>query len=56
MKFEIKICKNCNIFTLEDKCKLCKDKTSSPKPPRYSPVDKYGEYRRKYKKLLEENG
>lgn len=53
MKLEIKLCTHCKIFTLKDACPSCNKKTLSPKPAKYSPDDKYGEYRRKYKKLLE---
>jgi len=34
----------------------CKEKTISLKPPKYSPEDKYAEYRRKAKEMvLKEN-
>jgi H/ACA ribonucleoprotein complex subunit 3 len=44
-------CKKCKIYTLEDKCSKCKEKTVSKYPPRFSPEDPYGNYRRKLKKL-----
>jgi H/ACA ribonucleoprotein complex subunit 3 len=44
-------CKNCGTYTLEKTCKKCKNKTISKNPPRFSPQDRYGEYRRKLKKL-----
>jgi H/ACA ribonucleoprotein complex subunit 3 len=31
-------------------CPKCGAKTVQPKPPKYSPEDQYGEYRRKAKK------
>lgn len=47
-------CKECNIYTLQKNCKNCKNKTIIKQPPRYSPQDRYGEYRRKLKKLNSE--
>jgi H/ACA ribonucleoprotein complex subunit 3 len=32
-----------------DVCPYCKGKLRMPYPPKFSPEDKYGEYRRKYK-------
>jgi H/ACA ribonucleoprotein complex subunit 3 len=32
-----------------DTCPYCKGKLTMPYPPKFSPEDKYGEYRRKYK-------
>ena len=46
MKTLILECKSCNIFTISKKCPKCCSVTSSPLPPRYSPEDKYGKYRR----------
>jgi H/ACA ribonucleoprotein complex subunit 3 len=31
---------------MKDKCPKCNLKTISPKPPKYSPEDKYAKYRR----------
>jgi len=44
-------CKNCKLYTLDNICSKCKEKTISKNPPRFSPQDRYGEYRRKLKKL-----
>jgi len=44
-------CKNCDMYTLKDKCSKCGKKTISKNPPRFSPEDHYGKYRRKLKKL-----
>jgi len=44
-------CKNCANYTFDDICIKCKKKTISKNPPRYSPQDRYGKYRRKLKKL-----
>lgn len=42
-------CKGCNVYTIEEKCPKCGQKTIRPIPPKYSPDDKYGMYRRKVK-------
>ncbi len=47
---KIKICKTCNIYTLKDKCKKCGRDSTTPHPPKFSPRDPYGAYRRKMKK------
>ena len=44
-------CKNCKEYTLDGICVKCKEKTASKNPPRFSPHDRYGGYRRKLKKL-----
>jgi H/ACA ribonucleoprotein complex subunit 3 len=43
-------CNICEIYTLDKKCSKCKNKTVIKNPPRYSPQDHYGKYRRKLKK------
>jgi len=35
-------------------CSKCGEKTIITKPAKYSPSDKYGEYRRKAKELMKE--
>lgn len=50
MKKEIFKCPACRTYTLKVKCPKCNARTLSPKPAKYSPEDKYGELRRKYKK------
>ena len=46
-------CLKCQKYTLQEDC--CKIKTISPKPPKFSPTDKYGKYRREEKrKILKE--
>lgn len=47
---DIRYCKNCEKYTLNKICKKCDSKTIIKKPPRYSPQDAYGKYRRKLKK------
>ena len=49
MRSSIQACKNCNTFTLLESCSQCNTKTSNPLPPRFSPEDKYGKYRRMLK-------
>ncbi|KYK23539.1 ribosome biogenesis protein [Thermoplasmatales archaeon SG8-52-2] len=44
-------CKNCKKYTLDEICKTCKKNTISKYPPKFSPEDHYGKYRRKLKKL-----
>jgi len=46
-------CNKCNNYTLDTICNKCKEKTISRNPPRFSPQDRYGKYRRKLKKLQE---
>jgi H/ACA ribonucleoprotein complex subunit 3 len=41
-------CCVCKIYTLKETC--CEQKTHEIKPPKYSPDDKYGKYRREVKK------
>jgi len=42
-------CKNCEAYTIKSKCLKCGKEAISPIPPKYSPDDKYGKYRRKVK-------
>ena len=46
MRSSILYCKECNLFTLGPTCSSCNNKTLNPLPPKYSPEDKYGKYRR----------
>ena len=39
-------CKACDCYTLSKICNSCSSATSNPLPPRFSPQDKYGKYRR----------
>ncbi|UCD13870.1 MAG: RNA-protein complex protein Nop10 [Thermoplasmatales archaeon] len=48
---EILYCRKCKSYTLDEMCNKCKEKTVVKKPARFSPQDRYGEYRRKLKKL-----
>jgi len=47
---KILFCKTCEKYTLKKKCPSCDSATVTPEPAKFSPKDKYGEYRRKYKK------
>lgn len=42
-------CEKCRIYTLKENCKICGSVTISPHPLRFSPEDKWGEWRRKAK-------
>ncbi len=46
---KLKKCTVCGRYTLKDVC-VCGGRADTVKPPRFSPEDKYGEYRRKLKK------
>ncbi|MHA1191809.1 MAG: nucleolar RNA-binding Nop10p family protein, partial [Promethearchaeota archaeon] len=46
-------CKECNQYGLNNsennsKCSNCGGQLLNPRPPKYSPIDKYGKYRREY--------
>jgi H/ACA ribonucleoprotein complex subunit 3 len=41
--------KKCCTFTLKEDCPKCGKKTKTVHPPKFSPEDRYGEYRRKAK-------
>jgi H/ACA ribonucleoprotein complex subunit 3 len=43
-------CLSCNKYTLESTCSQCNNPAVIPKPPKYSPEDKYGDYRRQIKR------
>ena len=47
-------CQACHRYTLEPKCPACGEPTMSPMPARFSPQDKYGEYRRAMKRANKE--
>ncbi len=46
MRTSILYCKECNKYTMSKFCASCSIETSNPLPPRFSPQDKYGKYRR----------
>lgn len=45
----LRYCKKCSEYTMEEKCPRCGEKTVKPEPPRFSPLDKFGKYRRMMK-------
>ena len=45
----ILFCKKCDQYTMQETCPKCSAKTEHAKPPKYSPADKYGKYRREVK-------
>ncbi|NPA76285.1 MAG: RNA-protein complex protein Nop10 [Candidatus Diapherotrites archaeon] len=49
MKLRLRKCPKCGRYTLKDVCPVCGEKTVSAHPPRFSPEDKWGEYRRRAK-------
>lgn len=49
MAKKILYCASCESYTLHEMCS-CGGKTIEKKPPKYSPADKYGRYRREAKK------
>ncbi|MFW5991457.1 MAG: nucleolar RNA-binding Nop10p family protein [Candidatus Nanoarchaeia archaeon] len=48
MARHIMFCKLCQNYTMKESC--CDQKAVSSKPPKYSPEDKYAEYRRRVKR------
>jgi H/ACA ribonucleoprotein complex subunit 3 len=49
MRSKIKKCCVCNEYTLKEICERCGSGTKNPLPPRFSPKDAYGKYRRMMK-------
>lgn len=47
----LKRCIACSEYTLKEPCPYCDEPARSPRPPKYSPEDRYGEYRRRLKRL-----
>ncbi len=47
---KMKKCKSCGAYTLKDICPSCGGQAISPHPPKFSPQDPYGKYRRMLKK------
>ncbi|MCQ2069929.1 MAG: RNA-protein complex protein Nop10 [archaeon] len=46
MSSQLRKCPKCGRYTLKDNCVACSVKTVSPIPPKFSPEDRYGKYRR----------
>lgn len=47
MSSRIRRCGGCGRYTLDETCPGCGARTSCPVPPKYSPEDRMGVYRRK---------
>ena len=50
----LRACPACHRYTMQDACPQCGGETQDPGPPKFSPEDKYGAYRRKLKRLHEQ--
>jgi len=46
MNKNMRRCPRCGRYSLDMSCPACGEKTCCPFPPRYSPEDRYGKYRR----------
>ncbi|MFB6088644.1 MAG: RNA-protein complex protein Nop10 [Candidatus Aenigmatarchaeota archaeon] len=49
---KIRKCYNCDKYTLAETCPECGEETKNPHPPKFSPEDKHGKYRRMMKKNM----
>ncbi len=52
MKMKMKKCRSCGEYTIQLTCPYCESKVGEIYPPKYSPEDKYGKYRRLLKKQM----
>ncbi len=52
MKTLLRKCPACKAYTLAEKCPKCGGTTFMPIPAKYSPEDRYGEYRRRLKREM----
>ena len=52
MKMKMNKCRSCGGYTLQNKCPYCEGDLGVIYPPKYSPTDKYGKYRRLLKKQM----
>ncbi len=50
MRFLMRKCPKCGRYTFKEMCPVCGTPTVSAHPPRFSPEDKWGKYRREAKK------
>jgi H/ACA ribonucleoprotein complex subunit 3 len=50
---KLRKCPICKKYTLKEICPYCGQKTIFPHPPKYSPLDKFGKFRREALKELE---
>jgi H/ACA ribonucleoprotein complex subunit 3 len=49
MKTLLRKCSSCREYTLKEPCPKCGGSTFMTMPAKYSPEDRYGEYRRRLK-------
>jgi H/ACA ribonucleoprotein complex subunit 3 len=54
MDVNLSRCMECSAYSLRAECPKCGGRTMTPHPPRFSPEDRLGKYRRRLKKLVEE--
>ncbi|ATZ60897.2 MAG: RNA-protein complex protein Nop10 [Methanosarcinales archaeon Met12] len=47
-------CVDCGTYTFKTRCPDCGKETINPLPPKFSPVDPYGKYRRSMKQYHKE--
>lgn len=47
MRSLMRVCPVDRTYTLRDACPRCGGRTAMPLPPRFSPEDRYGKYRRR---------
>ena len=45
MRFQLRKCENCQLYSLKEFCKICNNETKSAHPAKFSPDDKYIRYR-----------
>ncbi len=50
MRSLMRVCREDRTYTLRETCPRCGATTVAPLPPRYSPEDRYGKYRRRLKR------
>ena len=51
MRSFMRRCRECGRYTLGDACPECGVATAIPLPPKYSPEDRFGDYRRRLKRM-----
>lgn len=49
---KIRTCKECKTYTFKEHCPKCGGETKNPNPPKYSPEDAYGKYRRLGRQMI----
>lgn len=45
MRFQLRKCSECGVYTLKTNCPKCNEETKSAHPAKFSPDDKYVRYR-----------